>query len=159
MAKIKRRKLQWTASQSPQVAAYKLYWAQGETVNYESPCTTLGNVTEVVLPDDVEEFKPEIGPVEFGVTAVDELGNESDLVTVSAPHQFNAPQAPGELWIEGPSESAPEPSKERETETETHISLLERTIKGEDQAAEENEKSTASSESGHSAVGSHFGSN
>ncbi len=159
MAKIKKRKLQWTASQSPQVVAYKLYWAQGENVSYESPHTTLGNVTEVVLPDDVEEFKPEAGPVEFGVTAVDELGNESDLVTVSAPHQFNAPQAPDELWIEGHKEAASEPPKEKVPEAESHISLLEHTIKGADQSGAEDEKADASAGSKPSAMGRHFGSN
>jgi len=158
VAKIKKRKLQWTASQSPQVVAYKLYWAQGETVSYECPCTTLGNVTEVVLPDDVESFKPETGPVEFGVTAVDELGNESDLVTVSAPHQFNAPQAPDDLWIEGQKDAVSEVSKGRLPETESHISLLEHTIKGADQAAAE-DGDDGSTDSSPNAVGSHFGSN
>ncbi len=158
MAKIKKRKLQWTESQSPQVVAYKLYWAQGDKVSYESPCATLGKVTEVVLPDDVEEFTPETGPVEFGVTAVDELGNESDLVTVSAPHQFNAPMAPGELWIEGPKDTADESTEEKAPEPETHISLLERTIKGADQAAEGKEKERSSDDSGPGVAGRHFGS-
>lgn len=158
MAKIKKRKLQWTASQSPQVVAYKLYWAQGEKVGYESPNASLGNVTEVVLPDDVEDFKPEAGPVEFGVTAVDELGNESDLVTVAAPHQFNAPQAPEELWIEGHKDPAPEPTIEKVPETESHISLLEHTIKGADQAAGENEKENAPAGNNPNAMGRHFGS-
>lgn len=158
VAKIKKRKLQWVASQSPQVVAYKLYWAQGEKVSYESPCTTLGNVTEVVLPDDVEEFKLEPGPVEFGVTAVDELGNESDLVTVTAPHQFNAPQAPGDFWIEGQKDTAAEPSKESVPETETHISLLEHTIKGSDQHAGGTGQEASSSESSPNVVGRQFGS-
>ena len=158
MAKIKKRKLQWTASQSPQVVAYKLYWAQGEKVGYESSSATLGNVTEVVLPDDVAEFTPEAGPVEFGVTAVDELGNESDLVTVSAPHQFNAPQAPGELWIEGHKDSAPEPPKKKVPEAESHISLLEHTIKDAGQAAGQDEKADASAGSSPNVLGRHFGS-
>ena len=162
VAKIKKRKLQWTASQSPQVVAYKLYWAQGEKVGYDSPCTTLGKVTEVVLPDDVKEFDPETGPVEFGVTAVDELGNESDLVTVSAPHQFNAPLAPGELWIEGlkekESDDSRPPKKESVTETETHISLLEHTIKGAGRRPGEDEKDVSSVESSPNVAGRHFGS-
>ena len=100
MAKIKKRKLCWKASESQQVVGYKLYWAEGETVNYSSSFAVLGNVTEVVLPDDVDGFSPAGGPVEFGIAAVDELGNESDLVTFQAPYQFNVPLAPEELWIE-----------------------------------------------------------
>jgi hypothetical protein len=100
MAKIKKRKLRWKASESQQVVGYRLYWAEGQEVNYNSSFTSLGNVTEVVLPDDVDGFSPTGGPVKFGVAAVDELGNESDLVTFEAPYQFNIPLAPEELWIE-----------------------------------------------------------
>ena len=100
MAKMKKRKLRWKASQSQQVVGYRLYWAEGGEVGYDSPFTALGNITEVVLPDDVDGFSPKGGPIEFGVSAVDELGNESDLVTFQAPYQFNIPLAPGELWIE-----------------------------------------------------------
>jgi hypothetical protein len=60
----------------------------------------LGNVTEIVLPDEVKSFKPNGGPVEFGVTAVDELGNESDMVTLKAPYQFNIPKAPDDLYLQ-----------------------------------------------------------
>ena len=157
MAKIKKRKLQWTASQSPQVVAYKLYWAQEEEVSYDSLCATVGNVTEVILPDDVDAFTPDAGPVEFGVSAVDELGNESDMVKVSAPHQFNAPQAPGELWIEGQTDSSVQAPKEALPETESHISLLEHTIKGTDQQKGETEKGSSSGPAKPDKTEKHFG--
>lgn len=60
----------------------------------------LGNVTEIVLPDDVKSFKPNGGPIVFGITAVDELGNESDMVTLTAPYQFNVPKAPDDLYLQ-----------------------------------------------------------
>ena len=60
----------------------------------------LGNVTEIVLPDDVKSFTPHGGPIEFGVTAVDELGNESDMITLTAPYQFNVPKAPDDLYLQ-----------------------------------------------------------
>ena len=104
MAKMKKRKLRWKASESQQVVGYRLYWAEGGEVGYDSPFVALGNVTEVVLPDDVDGFSPKGSPIEFGVTAVDELGNESDLVTFQAPYQFNIPLAPEELWIESVDE-------------------------------------------------------
>jgi len=100
MAKMKKRKLCWKASESRQVVGYRLYWAEGGEVNYNSPSMALGNVTEVVLPDDVIGFSHKNGPIKFGVAAVDELGNESDLATLKASYQFNIPLAPEEMWFE-----------------------------------------------------------
>jgi len=100
MAKIKRRRLKWVASSSHQVVGYKLYWSENGELNYDSQWAMLGNVTEIVLPDDVESFTPNGGPIELGVTAVDELGNESDMVTLTAPYQFNIPKAPDDLYLQ-----------------------------------------------------------
>lgn len=119
MGKIKKRKLRWTGSESPQVVGYKLYWEEGGKVTYDSSSAILGNVTEVVLPDEVEDFRPENGPIEFGITAVDELGNESDLVTVSAPYQFIVPQAPDGIWLEGSESSSSEAIHQQAPESET----------------------------------------
>ncbi|CAB5089588.1 hypothetical protein D3OALGA1CA_815 [Olavius algarvensis associated proteobacterium Delta 3] len=100
MAKMKKRILRWRGSNSPQVIGYKLYWSQGGEVTYGSSHANLGNVTEILLPDGVESFSMGQGPVEFGVTAVDELGNESDMTTVMAPYQFSVPEPPMDLKIE-----------------------------------------------------------
>jgi len=100
MAKLKKRKLIWHASSSPQVIGYKLYWAERGDVNYNSNQALLGNVTEIVLPDDVDAFKPGDGQIEFGITSVDELGNESDMITLRAPYQFSVPKAPQNLEME-----------------------------------------------------------
>ena len=100
MAKIKKRKLSWIASGSSQVVGYKLYWSNNGAVDYDSKSEMLGNVTEIVLPDDVKSFKPNGGPVRFGVTAVDELGNESDMITLKAPYQFNVPEPPDDLYLQ-----------------------------------------------------------
>jgi len=100
MAKMKKRKLCWKASESQQVVGYRLYWAESGEVGYNSPFAALGNVTEVVVPDDVNGFSHKGGPIEFGVAAVDELGNESDLTTFMASYQFNIPLAPEGMWIE-----------------------------------------------------------
>jgi hypothetical protein len=100
MAKMKKRKLCWDASESQQVVGYRLYWAEGGAVGYDSPFAALGNVTEVVVPDDINGFSHNGGPIEFGVAAVDELGNESDLATFKASYQFNIPLAPEGMWIE-----------------------------------------------------------
>ena len=100
MAKIKRRKLKWIASGSSQVVGYKLYWSENGAVHYDSQCAILGNVTEIILPDDVNSFTPNGGSVEFGITAIDELGNESDMITLKAPYQFNVPKAPEDLYLQ-----------------------------------------------------------
>jgi hypothetical protein len=100
MAKIKKRRLKWSASESAQVVGYKLYWSQGGDVNYDSSCVTLGNITEIVLPDDVDAFVPDGGPVVFGITALDEVGNESDMITLMAPYQFNVPHAPDDFYLQ-----------------------------------------------------------
>lgn len=121
MGKIKRRKLRWTGSESPQVVGYKLYWEEGDTVTYDSLCAIVGNVTEIVLPDDVEDFETENGPIEFGIAAVDELGNESDLITISAPYQFKVPRAPEGIWLEGSDASLKEDSVEQASETEVEM--------------------------------------
>jgi hypothetical protein len=60
----------------------------------------LGDVTEIVLPDDLDGFEPCGGPLVFGVSALDELGNESDIITLDVPNQFDAPKMPGDFWIE-----------------------------------------------------------
>jgi len=100
MAKMKKRKFRWEASNSSQIVGYKLYWSEWGGVDYNSKCAELGNVSAVVLPDDVAAFTPANGPVEFGLTAIDELGNESDMAIVYAPYQFSVPEAPGNLVIE-----------------------------------------------------------
>ena len=56
MARVRKRKVHWGASNSLGVVGYKLYWAMGKGVNYDSDFADLGNVTEVILPDDVPSF-------------------------------------------------------------------------------------------------------
>ena len=102
MAKLKPRILRWRASESAQVAFYKLYWSGEGGVDYDSNHAVVGNVTEVLLPDGVKAFTPGNGPIEFGLTAVDELGNESDMVRLHAPYQFSVPSPPADFHIAAP---------------------------------------------------------
>ena len=122
MAKMKKRRLSWKASKSSQVVGYILYWSAGGGVGYHSTCARLNNVTEIVLPDDIPSFTPANGPIEFGITAIDELGNESDMATLFAPYQFSVPEAPQDLKMETMKEfvsiQESEPTEE-DPETET----------------------------------------
>jgi hypothetical protein len=100
MAKVKKRRLLWEPSTSPNVIGYKLYWAQEGEVNYDSPCAMIGNVAEVVLPEQVPSFPIVKGSIELGITAINEVGNESDMLIVAAPFQFSVPDAPTSPGLE-----------------------------------------------------------
>ena len=125
MAKLKKRILRWQASSSPQVIGYKLYWSDSGDLCYDSHQAMLGNVTEIVLPDDIDSFKPHDGPVELGITSVDELGNESDMIKLMAPYQFSVPKAPQNLRIEKLKEFHTNAYSKSDAEEEEAIELLE----------------------------------
>ena len=100
MAKLKRKRIRWNASTAPDVAGYKLYWAVGGGVNYDSDSAEVSNVTEVILPDDIASFPFVAAHIELGVTAVNHRGNESDMTKYSAPFDFTVPDAPMDLVVE-----------------------------------------------------------
>ena len=100
MAKVQKRKIHWNASNSPGVVGYKLYWAVGKGVNYDSEFAEIGNVTEVILPDEIPSFPIAAGNIELGLVAVDHIGNESDMTKLYAPFGFTAPDAPTGLTVE-----------------------------------------------------------
>jgi hypothetical protein len=100
MARIKKSKVRWNASSTSGVKGYRLYWAVDGAVSYSSDFKELGNVTEITLPDDVSGFPLVKGHVEFGLTAVDEAGNESDITRLSATVNFVAPDSPMNPSIE-----------------------------------------------------------
>ena len=100
MARVRKRKVHWDASNSLGVVGYKLYWAVGKGVNYDSDFADMGNVTEVILPDDVPSFPIDAGDIELAVVAVDHIGNESDMTKLYAPFGFTAPDAPTGLTLE-----------------------------------------------------------
>ena len=124
MAKITKRKLSWKASLSAQTTGYKLYWAPKGKLGYDAAFENLGRVTEVIIPDGLPSFTPATGPFEFGIVAVDDSGNESDMTTVTVPFHFIAPDAPGEIQLGGMAteEAAPqqnEPKREKILELKT----------------------------------------
>ena len=62
------------------------------------PLLSLGK--HAFLDDGVMIYQDEFGgPIEFGLTAMDEIGNESDMVTLKAAYQFNVPDAPTDLYL------------------------------------------------------------
>ncbi|MGD2126127.1 MAG: hypothetical protein PVG99_08615 [Desulfobacteraceae bacterium] len=98
--KFTRKRVSWDMSKSPGVAGYKLYWAIGQKVNYNSDSAEIGNVTEAMLPDDVPSFPLASGDIEIGVTAVTYTGNESDMSVISTFFDFTVPESPANLKVE-----------------------------------------------------------
>jgi len=48
----------------------------------------------VVLADQVPSFPIVKGSIDLGITAVNEIGNESDMMKFATPFQFSVPDAP-----------------------------------------------------------------
>jgi len=91
MAKIRKYKLSWEASDSQKITGYKLYWSMTEEVSYDSKFIDVGDATEIILPSDIILSG---GPVMIGIAAIDKDGNESDITTLAEPYQFYFPEAP-----------------------------------------------------------------
>lgn len=111
MAKITSRKLSWKASTSAQTIGYRLYWSRQGDLSYTSPSEFLGKAVEVTVPDGLSNFEASTGPFEFGIVAVDDSGNESDMTTLTAPFHFIAPDAPVEISISDPGTGTSAPEK------------------------------------------------
>lgn len=100
MAKIRKRKLTWKASASSRVTGYKVYWSTGGRLDYHAPCVDVGNVTAIIVPDDLTGLPAQSQKLTFGVTAVDSEGNESEMVTIDGAGLFRAPVGPSSVRIE-----------------------------------------------------------
>jgi hypothetical protein len=99
-ARIRKRRVRWNSSVTPDVVGYRIYWSVGGSVSYDSDSSAIGNVTALILPDDIPLFPLVAADVELGVTAVDPAGNESEMVKASAHFSFAPPDAPTNLVIE-----------------------------------------------------------
>lgn len=97
---VARRRISWEPSPSPGVVGYRIYWAVGKPVDYESEFADVGNVTNLILPTDVPSFPLVVGRMEIGVTTMSESGNESDMQVVSAMFDFKRPDMPLNVRIE-----------------------------------------------------------
>lgn len=100
MGRVKKKKVRWEASGSNDVLKYRLYWSRYGEVDYNSDHVELGNVTEVVLPEDVPSFPMIAGDIELGISAVSEAGNESDMTKLKSYFDFKVPDAPQNIEVE-----------------------------------------------------------
>jgi len=86
--------LSWTASPSPDLAGYKLYWEDdGTQPDYLSNSFDAGNVTVVDI-NNIPGFPGIEGDITLGLTAYDTVGNESDMVYNTSFFDRAAPAAP-----------------------------------------------------------------
>ena len=98
--KIKRKRIRWHRSSSPEVITYRLYWSMEAEVDYDSQWVELGDVAEAILPDDLPSFPLVTGTLHLGITALSKAGNESDMTKISAFLDFTVPEAPKQIWLE-----------------------------------------------------------
>lgn len=101
MAYIKPKTLRWGASPDPDVVGYKLRWAlPADPIEYDpaiNPGFDLGLVTSVALP--VAGMPSIDGDIKLGLTAIDDVGNESDPAEGVFPFDFSPPAPPTGLFI------------------------------------------------------------
>jgi len=100
MGKIRKKRIRWEPSMSGDVEKYRLYWSEDGMVGYGSKYVDVGKTTEVVIPDDVPSLPMVKANLVFGVTALTEAGNESDMAKMTAEVDFVVPDAPSNLIIE-----------------------------------------------------------
>jgi len=101
MAKIRKFKLSWKPSGSDLLAGYKLYWSIKSPVNYSSNSIKLSKINELDLPDILVGIALSGESIYLGISAVDEMGNESDIITLSEPYNFSVPPAPEDFALIG----------------------------------------------------------
>jgi hypothetical protein len=97
MAKIIKRKIWWNPVEGEDVVNYKVYTAlQGTDFTYDLPAIQVeATITEVLAPEDFPEGTFDIDTnYNVWITAVDDVGNESDPLELNAPFDFVAPSSP-----------------------------------------------------------------
>ena len=105
MAKIIKKNIRWSASSSSDVKNYKVYWTTEDNVplSYDSENITLASTkNSLILPDEVPTFPSEVeANFIFGISAVDDVGNESDIaLSPIVAIDFLAPNPPSSVVVE-----------------------------------------------------------
>lgn len=92
--------ISWTASPSTDVVGYKIYYVpEGEELNYGSPSVTVGDVNSVLIPSQTPNFPLIDDNYIIGLSALDDSGNESDIISKTVPFDLVAPDAPSDLAV------------------------------------------------------------
>jgi len=100
MASVKQYRVAWTKSTAVDVVGYKIYFVpETEELNYGSPNVLVGNVDSILIPTDIPDFPKIDGVYKIGLAAVDDVGNESDIIDKTVPFDLVVPDAPCDLVI------------------------------------------------------------
>lgn len=108
MPLILRRRIWWEPV--PDAVSYGVYVSTDRTV-FDSPnfrwaatpgvlAKVVTGKTELIVPDEWPEFPKEPGTYHIGVTARDEVGNESDPFLSQGLFKFTPPRSPSRGGIE-----------------------------------------------------------
>jgi predicted transcriptional regulator len=100
---VKQKRIRWTASIAADVVAHRVYVAKDPDMpTYSSLHVEVAMPkTEVLAPNDFPAgtFSEDV-VYNIGITAVDDVGNESNMEVASSPFDFIAPDAPTNVIIE-----------------------------------------------------------
>lgn len=103
MAVVKKKKITWIADpDSKDIVSHNVYCDKAtQDLDYNSTYVNVAMPkTEVILPD---EFPPGFFDADtnykVGISAIDDVGNESSIVSVQAPFDFVAPGAPSGIKV------------------------------------------------------------
>ena len=100
MANVRKYQISWTKAANVDIVGYKIYYTPaGDTLNYSSPSIIAGDVDTLIIPDDAPDFPLIDGNYQIGITAVDDVGNESDFLVKTVPFDLVAPDAPTNLEV------------------------------------------------------------
>ena len=100
VGKVKRKRLIWEASLSETVTKYRVYWSKDGATDYDSDYAEVGDVAQIVLPDDIPSFPLVADEMEVGVSAISEAGNESEIARITVSFDFTVPEPPRNLKLE-----------------------------------------------------------
>lgn len=104
MVRIKKKLLSWDPPADIDVVAHKLYIVpEGTVIDPVSSTSITINMpaTTILLPDDFPDgtFDQDINYT-IGITPIDDVGNEGDIVTVQNPFDFIAPGVVTNIRVE-----------------------------------------------------------
>lgn len=102
MAKVIKKRIKFVPSDGVDVVAHRVYIAPDpDELTYASLHVDVPvPESELIVPDEFPGFPMRDVMYSVGVTAIDDVGNESDMAVILAPFDFDAPPAPAGVVIE-----------------------------------------------------------
>lgn len=104
MARVKAKKLRWNVEGlEADIVAHYVYWSLTGAIDQDNSDYVRVEMPKdhLIFPDEVPELPADVDQeVAIAVTAVDDVGNESDLVGLTVPFDFTAPAAPTGVVVE-----------------------------------------------------------